>query len=46
VAGNLQGVGDDYMIMLSKALVYMPHLRHLDVSDNRLTDKSLQHLLE
>jgi len=34
------------MVVLAKALVHLPMLRHLDVSDNRLTDASLPELLK
>lgn len=40
-----QGLGDEYMLVLAKALVHLPAIRLLDVSDNRLTDVSLKQIL-
>lgn len=33
------------MLVLAKALVHLPAIRLLDVSDNRLTDVSLKQIL-
>lgn len=41
----IQGIGDEYAILLSKALGELPAIRHLNLSDNRLTDTSLKELL-